>query len=218
MSKAKPKRLTIDSLYDQLFAGIPVIDEGVIGDYYHQSFREDVRRFVGPELPTVFGTQSFGEGGGLDRVPNERWATFLVCLYFTVLVDQAMHAHFPDLHDKFQELTGYPRFVRGLRGDNLNPRVILDAPVDSGRISSRRMAEVIPGGMNLFVSEVVDFSRLHMPQLQPREFFGKLLKDPQVWISFLIMDSPEFAESPVCRAFVALRQTLDKRIPGTWPD
>jgi hypothetical protein len=91
MSKAKPKRLTIDSLYDQLFAGIPVIDEGVIGDYYHQSFREDVRRFVGPELPTVFGTQSFGEGGGLDRVPNERWATFLVCLYFTVLVDQAMH-------------------------------------------------------------------------------------------------------------------------------
>ena len=64
-----------------------------IADYYHQTFRSDLAGFMGASSVPYFGHSWRYDCGGLERVPGPSRVGFLVCLYFTVLVDQSMHEH-----------------------------------------------------------------------------------------------------------------------------
>ncbi len=73
----------------------------------------------------------------LARLPSGNLARFLISLYFTVLVDQAMHAHFREQYPRFESLTRYPKFCHGLSQFQHNPRGILLGPVEQGVITSQ---------------------------------------------------------------------------------
>lgn len=91
-------------------------------DYYETKFREDLERYCkGRSDAALFGRDSVLRG--LVEVPgasrNIRFGTsgwepeekhdFYFSLYFTVLTDMALHAHFPSEHAKFDRLALYPK-------------------------------------------------------------------------------------------------------------
>jgi hypothetical protein len=155
-------------------------------EYYRRNFQTDLAQFVPQADAPYFGHGWDQSCPGLERVVPSRRAQFLVCLYFTVLVDQAMYANFRWLYPRFEELTRYPKFCHGLGQFHRNPRELLDTPADTGLVTAAALAEAIPEGMRLFVDELIDFSERHMPELEPAYFFQTLLDDPDVQIPLLI--------------------------------
>jgi len=191
-----------------------VIDP-VIRAYYHNEFPRDLRRFI-PQLDLpYFGHSWQSDCGGLVKIAPEHRAKFLVCLYFTVLMDQGVYSHFQALYASFERLTRYPKFCHGLGQFQKNPRQILDSPVTLGLVSQDAVSQLIPAGMELFVSEVIDFCQRHFPELQPEVFFDKLVHDPDVQIPLLlVMSDPTLKETPVWKAYESLRATVVEK----WPD
>jgi len=183
-------------------------------DYYHNNFYADLRRFM-PRADLPYFGHSWGiECTGLERISAERRAEFLVCLYFTVLADQAIHNHFPQLHSKFEALTRSPKFCHGLGQFQKNPRLILDVPVDRGLVTNEALARAIPKGMELFVDEIIDLSIHSMPEMKPEIFFETLLYDPDVQIPLLVvMADPKLKEFPAYKAYQNLREAVARRLP-----
>ena len=183
----------------------------MIADYYHNQFREDIRTFMGDATVPYFGHSWSHDCRGLQNVPVERRPEFLICLYFTVLVDQAMYAHYRAHYDCFQSLTRYPKFCHGLGQFQKNPRAILSVPVEKGLVRQEEVEPLLCPGMELFVSEVADFLTKHMPEVTVSEFFGKLLYDRDVQIPeiFALMD-PEVRNRIEYQAYSALRAAAEK--------
>ncbi|CAN5548495.1 hypothetical protein BH20VER3_BH20VER3_02180 [soil metagenome] len=180
--------------------------------YYHDEFSSDLRRFMPRADVPYFGHSWQFDCGGLDVIPPGRRAKFLIALYITVLVDQGMHAHFPALYAKFERLTRYPKFCHGLGQFQKNPREILDVPIEKGLVSLDDLTSVTSNAMELFVDEVLDFSQHHMPELNPKSFFEKLIYDPDVQIPLLVvMADPTVKEMPAWRAYESLRETVSNR-------
>ena len=183
-------------------------------EYYQQHFRSDLQRFMPRSDLPYFGHGWEYACPGLENVAPERRAKCLVCLYFTVLVDQAVYTHFPALYPKFEELTRYPKFCHGLGQFQKNPRDLLDLPVDRGLVTGASLAEVIPEGMNLFVDEVIDFSARHLPELEPIVFFQRLLDDPDVQLPLLVpMLEPRVRQYPGWIAYESLRNAVEAKFP-----
>ncbi len=183
-------------------------------DYYDRHFRRDLLSFLPRQDVPYFGHSWHVDCAGLEKVHPDHRAQFLVCLYFTVLVDQAVHEHYPHLHTQFEQLTRYPKFCHGLGQFQKNPREILDTPVERGFVSAALMAEAIPAGMQLFVDEVVDFATTHMPELKPSEFFEHLLCDPDVQIPLIVvMADPKLKECPAWKAYESLRLAVATKFP-----
>lgn len=181
-------------------------------DYYHNNFRHDLAQFMPRTDVPYFGHSWQTDCAGLEKVPVENRARFLICLYFAVLVDQAVHAHFHELHQRFEELTKYPKFCHGLGQFQKNPRELLDRPVDLGLVPGDEILALLPMGMRLFIDEVCDFSRDHMPELVPAEFFKKLIWDSDVQIPLLVvMVQPDLRDDPAYRAYEALREAVEER-------
>jgi hypothetical protein len=125
--------------------------------YYLTQFRPDLQAFMGDSPVPYFGhLWSHDCGQQLCRVADNRRAQFLICLYFTVLVDQAMYTHFRSDYPKFQGLTRYPKFCHGLSQFQYNPRGILTAPVAQRIVSALAVRELLAEGMTLFVDEVIE--------------------------------------------------------------
>ena len=180
-----------------------------ITDYYHHTFRSDLARFMGTSSAPYFGHSWRYDCGGLERVPGPSRAAFLVCLYFTVLVDQAMHEHFRGHYQRFEQLTHYPKFCHGLGQFQHNPRGILSVPIERGLVSREELHSQLEPGMGLFVAEVVSFFSDHMPQMSAAEFFAALAYDPDVQIPLLvIMLDKTVAESTDYRVYDALLQAI----------
>jgi len=117
----------------------------------------------------------------LADVPADHRPQFLACLYFTVLVDQAMHTHFYFESRRFEELTRYPKFRVGLgHPAHLNPVLIFETPIHHGFVSQGAIREIIPEMMKLFVDETASFFREHMPQIRKKDFFDRILANPDV--------------------------------------
>ena len=149
---------------------------------------EEINRFIGHSHVPYFGhAWRHNCTRQLRSVPVEQREAFLICLYFTVLVDQAMHCHFRDCYTAFEELTKYPKFCHGLGQFHLDPRGILSAPIEAGRLNGDRLRRLLPDGMTLFVKETDSFLKTHMPHITTDEFFGKLLHDPDVQIPLLVV-------------------------------
>ena len=149
--------------------------------------------------------------GNLNKISIASRPSFLICLYFTVLVDQAMHPHFRTDYQQFEQLTRYPKFCHGLGQFQKNPRAILSVPVEKGMANQQEIEKILPNGMELFVNEVIDFFQHHMRSINPTDFFDKLIYDSDVQIPLLIeMINPEMTEDIVVKAYEALRCAVDK--------
>jgi hypothetical protein len=178
-------------------------------DYYLNDFRADLANFMPDSRLPYFGHSWEYDCPNLDRIPPDRHPAFLICLYFTVLVDQGMHTHFRPFYEKFESLTRYPKYCRGLGQYHKNPRGILLYPVERGFVAQEKLEGLLKDGMELFVEEVDDFCRNHMPEINPKDFFEKLLYDPDVQIPLLlVMVKPELKDDIVVKAYEALREAV----------
>ena len=182
-----------------------------ISDYYNLTFRFDLEAFMGQSAVPYFGHSWRYDCRGLEKIPTSSRPFFLVCLYFTVLVDQAMHEHYRSQYRHFEEVTRYPKFCHGLGQFQHNPRGILSVPVERGLVSACQLYAALGPGMELFVAEVVSFLSDHMADISPADFFERLTKDPDVQIPLLfVMLDKAVAESTEYRAYSALQQAIEK--------
>jgi len=183
-----------------------------IKDYYLNDFRGDLRSFMPDPRLRYFGHSWDYDCKNLDDVSTERRAAFLICLYFTVLVDQAMHSYYQSHYGRFEELTRYPKFCHGLGQFQKNPRAILSIPVDKGLVEKESIEGHLVAGMNLFIDEVAAFFREHMPDIETEEFFEKLIYDPDVQFpDLLVMVNEEMKSDVVYKTYRALRAAIDTR-------
>lgn len=184
----------------------------MIQEYYNQKFREDLVEFIPDKRLPYFGHSWSHDCGGLNKIPFSSRPSFLICLYFTVLVDQAMHDHYHPYYKQFESLTRYPKFCRGLGQFQKNPREILSVPVEKGIVNQHQIEKILPDGMELFVNEVFDFFQKYMEHINPNDFFGKLIYDKDVQIPLLnMMVNPELKENIVVKTYEALRSAVDKK-------
>jgi hypothetical protein len=164
---------------------------------------------MGQSSTPYFGHSWRYDCRGLERVQVAARPFFLVCLYFTVLVDQAMHEHYRSHYSRFEQLTRYPKFCHGLGQFQHNPRAILSVPIERGLVSADDLHTQVAPGMELFVAEVISFFRGHLPDISPGEFFNRLAYDRDVQIPLLVvMLDKTVAESTDYRAYSALQQAI----------
>lgn len=182
-----------------------------IREYYLTEFRNDLIRFLPNQATPYFGHSWSYDCRGLENVARQKRAQFLLCLYFTVLVDQAMHEHFREAYSRFENLTRYPKFCHGLGQFQKNPRAILSTPDEKGLVDSVALESYCQAAMDLFVEEVVSFFREHMPSMAASEFFDKLIYDRDVQIPeiFVALD-PATKDRIEYKAYRALRQSVER--------
>jgi hypothetical protein len=182
--------------------------------YYRNIFRQDLAVFMGSSTSPYFGhSWAHTCREQLALVPTGNQAKFLICLYFTILVDQAMYCHGPEHYDVFQRLTQYPKFCHGLSQFQHNPRGILDVPVEQGVVAAKAVNQLLPDGMTLFVDETVAFFAEHLQSIEPRTFFKTLMYDPDVQIPLLvIIADPSLKDNVVCVAYQELRAAVDRKL------
>jgi hypothetical protein len=182
--------------------------------YYRDVFRSDLVAFMGPSPAAYFGhSWTYSCRNQLARVPSENRPRFLICLYFTVLIDQAMHSHCPEHYQVFHGMTQYPKLCHGLSQFQHNPRGIINVPVEQGVVSEQVINQLLPDGMTLFVDETVAYFAAHLQAIEPRDFFEKLLSDPDVQIPLLlIVLDPGLKDDVVCVAYQELRAAVDKKL------
>ena len=183
-------------------------------DYYHHHFQSDLRRFMPRADLPYFGHAWHCGCPGLENVGVDHRAKFLVCLYFTVLTDQATYTHFPMLYPRFEGLAQYPKFCHGLGQFQKNPRELLDTPAETGLVTEEALVKVIPEGMKLFVQEVIEFSARHLPELEPSDFFEKLVHDRDVQIPLIVpLLDPSVKNRPAWVAYDSLRNAVAATFP-----
>lgn len=186
-----------------------------IKDYYLNDFRSDLTHFLPDARWPYFGHSWNYDCENLNKVPPERRAVFLICLYFTVLVDQAMHSHYPSHYSRFEELTRYPKFCHGLGQFQKNPRAILAVPVDKALVEQDTIERYLLAGMHLFIDEVAAFFKEHMPAIETDKFLQTLIYDPDVQIpELLAMVDENLGNDVVYKAYKALRAAVSARDPA----
>ncbi len=162
-----------------------------IKNYYQSQFRNDMNLFIGNSNFPYFGHDWESDCKRLEKISKEKRKYFLFCLYFTVLVDQAVYTYYRNNYQEFQKLTKYPKFCHGLSQFQKNPRKILCSPVDNGFVDKNEILSIIEEGINLFIDEVVDFSQNYFKYINVKDFFNNLLYDKDVQIPeiFVILDN-----------------------------
>ena len=164
------------------------------------------------QLP-YFGHSWAYDCSGLNNVPQDSRPSFLICLYFTVLVDQAMYTHYPHVYTEFEKLTKYPKFCHGLGQFQKNPRDIISVPVEKGLVDESKMTALLPSGMDLFVDEVVEFFTGYMQTISAIEFFDKLLYDSDVQIPLIVtMLNSEMKNDIVVLAYEAMKDSVKRKL------
>jgi hypothetical protein len=109
-------------------------------------------------------------------------------------------------------MTQYPKFCYGLSQFQHNPRGILNVPTEQGVVSAQAINELLPEGMTLFVDETVAYFSEHLQAVEPRDFFHKLIYDPDVQIPLLlIVVDPSLNDDVVCVAYQQLRTAMDRK-------
>ena len=190
-----------------------VIRSMSISEYYLGAFRGDLAAFVGTSSLPYFGHSWHHGCPGLERISADSRASFLICLYFTVLVDQGMHAHCGAYYERFARLTQYPKFCHGLGQFQRNPRAILSVPIEQGLVGREELHALLDPGMELFVVETTSFFREHMPEISSADFFRALEYDPDVQIPMLVvMLDKSVAETTDYRVYAALKRAIKESV------
>ena len=176
-----------------------------IKDYYTTGFRKDLGVFMPDSRCPYFGHSWEHDCSNLNKISTQHRGMFLICLYFTVLVDQTMYTHYQASYKEFEEMTRYPKFCQGLGQFQKNPRGILSVPVVEGFVAASEVESHLSEGMGLFVEEGVSFLKDHMPAINSKEFFEKLIYDPDVQIPELLVMLNESLRNDVSyKAYKAL--------------
>ena len=76
-----------------------------IKQYYTNRFRNDLGIFMPDTRVPYFGHSWSYDCKNLNKIPLEQRGVFLICLYFSVLVDQAMYTYYPSQYTHFERLT-----------------------------------------------------------------------------------------------------------------
>ncbi len=182
---------------------------GLMYEYYHNKFAQDLGVFISESTTPYFGHHWISGCKKILKIPTGQRAEFVTCLYFTVLVDQAVYTHYRHLYGKFENITKYPKFCHGLGQSQHNPRQILDTPFDQGLITESEYDAVLSDGMRLFVEEVIDFCTKHMPEIEPSEFFEKLQHDRDVAMPLMLgMIDPSIEKYPAWKAYRSLADSI----------
>lgn len=155
--------------------------------YYRYQFQADLRTVMW-RLPSEPRDRFFFLGNdwtrgaeSLARLDPARRPKFLICLFFTVLVDQAMHQHFSRWHRQFEELTLYPKFLVGFgHSAHLHPDHVFRIPIERSLVDKEEVLALLSDGMSVFVEECRTFFPAHLPEIDTEEFFRCLVADPDV--------------------------------------
>jgi hypothetical protein len=183
-----------------------------IKEYYQSKFRHDIASFMPDQRFPYFGHSWDFDCKGLECITEGDRAFFLICLYFTVLADQAMYTHYRSYYEQFESLTKYPKFCHGLGQFQKNPRSILLAPIEKELVAKTSIDMLLNDGMELFVDEVWGFFSQRMPHIKPPEFFDKLLFDSDVQIPTIItLVNPEMKNDTGVLAYEALKGAVKNR-------
>lgn len=185
-----------------------------IQDYYGQTFSEDLQGFMPNSRVPYFGHNWPSQCQDLEKVTTKNRAGFIVCLYFTVLIDQAMYTYFNSHYGRFAALTKYPKFCFGLGQFQKNPRLLLSGPIECGMVSKAKLLPLLKPGMELFVDEVIDFFSGQMADLSAAELFQKLVYDPDVQIPLLVvMIDPDIKNDIIWKSYDALVKAVAAKFP-----
>lgn len=110
-----------------------LINRMQISEYYPKQFANDLMQYcfdrfekdqVSDRLPPHWRRiRLTNERGWLP--PKERKDSFFIALYFIVLTDMTLHAHFPMQHFDFDQKTNFPKIYFGFNGRMGPPNLVL---------------------------------------------------------------------------------------------
>ena len=149
----------------------------LIEDYYNHNFCNDLNEFINLNNKKFNLKEGVCFHGlyGLECIQESNRSYFIICLFITVYVDQAMYTYFGYYYDKFESLTKYPKYHGGPSSMNINPIVLfsenhIEVPIDSNEIIS-----YMKEGMKLFISEVKAFFNDYIPEIDYIDFFNQII-------------------------------------------
>lgn len=155
--------------------------EGLLHEYYHGAFEEDVDRFLDSiKIPPYVHTDRrhlvfLGFHQDCLRVLNEaRRAFFVACMFRNILADQLVFAHLQFQYDEFESLTRYPK-NSGILNEALcqiRPWFMLSEAMRNSRIQADQLLSLAGPAARLLINEFRDFKANQMPDL----FLNTLLK------------------------------------------
>src|ERR1700722_15159785 len=153
-----------------------------VKDYYFGSFVGDLDTVIGTNRPRFFGGTWRSRGcSELGKVEKKCRPHFVTCLYYSVLIDQALCQHPHDEYKKSRLFVLYPKFNRGPDPDkrNMNPRVILRYPLHFGLVSSDALESLAKPAADLFVAELVETVEKLSSKVNLSNFFCRLENWPR---------------------------------------
>jgi len=136
-------------------------------NYYYNYFREDFLKFwiKAPNRPNYVSGEPLFKFAGLvkrdnfeplEDISRENLVCFLSALGCTILIDQAIHAHFKEDYPKFQEMTLYPKMEVGWM--NANPWMVFHQNVRLPRgLYKGEIIEKFTEFANFFTQDVKEF-------------------------------------------------------------
>ena len=115
----------------------------------------------------------------LRDVPQEKRAALCLILYFKVLMDQAMHAQFPDQYPAYAECRPFLRFGwAGLGRHYENPLKLLREPIRRGLVDERSVRFLLPRFARHFGYDMQCLLAREVPALRAKDLFERLVQDP----------------------------------------
>ncbi len=86
-------------------------------------------------------------------------------------------------------------------------------PIEKGMVDKSAMKKELQAGMELFVDEVVDFLKIYIPDIDPKDFFDKLIYDSDVQMpTLVVMINQEMKEDIVFKAYDSLRAAVTNKL------
>jgi hypothetical protein len=160
--------------------------------YFTEQFPHDWKKlqFVQPDSivlehmlkdPTALffgGPDWHNVSSDLARISSENRERFALCLFMSVITDQALHAHFPNCFPAWQIATRFPKFGwTGFGFHNENPVKIVSVAEASGLLDVACMSALIPTFVELFAEQIRTFFLSQKLGVEPADFFRAVVSD-----------------------------------------
>jgi hypothetical protein len=180
-------------------------------DYYTKQFEHDLRKFYAtmpegmrkhfprsPESYSISMNFLVEPDLALKVIPLEDRPNFAVCLYFTALVDQAMHYHFQNSYEKFRRLTNYPKLTGACPGAcmymahptialkctnlfNSDPSEYINSRTETVERSQAILKPIVEEGIVYFLKDFPDFLRKYFPEIgEPESFAHRVFRQDYI--------------------------------------
>lgn len=158
-------------------------DMNELNYYYQNEFREHVREFMRhQEIPGWF---RLCESNICEStVPEAKRAYFIICLFITVLIDQAMATYLKEEYKYLEKMTLYPKFGPGGIGcPHIKPYNLVVEACNIGLVSEKDILSLLSASMRLLIPETISFFSKYVRSKSPGIFFLDMLRDRDIAIS-----------------------------------